>query len=122
MRRYLAILLMLLLPLQVTWAAVASMHGHLDADESVALFHHHDDDHDHAAHHDEDETVADVASADHHDDDHRDGHFHPAFTMFVVEPVVSIASPLPDVHSPGPGLSFTSHIPLPSDRPPLALR
>ncbi len=122
MRRVLAILLMFLLPLQITWAAAAALHGHFENDEAVAVFHYHDDDHHSVDHHEHDDDIAGLIAPDHHDSDHHDGHFHPVFTMFVVEPSVNLGVPQPEAHPPWPGPSFSSHIPPLFDRPPLALR
>lgn len=123
MRRFLAILLMFLMPLQVTWAAAAALHGHFDDDGTVSLFHYHDD-HDHHgdAHHDDGSDATGLTGAEHHDVEHHEGHFHPVFTMFIVEPNVNLGLPLPDAHPPWPAQSFSSHIPPVFDRPPLALR
>jgi len=121
MRRFLAILLMFVMPLQVTWAAVASLHEHFDNDETVFLFHYHDDDHHDVAHHDDGDDDSGLLAEDHHDD-HHEGHFHPLFSMFVMEPSVNVGLPQPEAHSPGPVQSFSSHIPPLFDRPPLALR
>ncbi|HRH71644.1 MAG TPA: hypothetical protein PLM62_01040 [Zoogloea sp.] len=122
MRRFLAILLMFLMPLQVTWAAAAALHGHFDDDETVSLYHVHDHDHYSVAHHDDGDEAARLLAADNHDADHHEGHFHPAFTMFVVEARLNIATPQPAIHPPWPLQSFSSHIPPLFDRPPLALR
>ena len=48
MRRFLTIVLLTLLPLQFTWAAVASYCGH-ESQASAAHFGHHDHDHEHHA-------------------------------------------------------------------------
>lgn len=50
MRRYLAIILLALLPLQFSWAAVASYCEHETQDAGHFGHHDHDSDHDHAHH------------------------------------------------------------------------
>jgi hypothetical protein len=127
MRRFLAVLLMLLVPLQFAWSAMASVPGHLDDPASATGFHvHAHDDHDH--HHDDgadmadrDDDDADTTPSAHHDDGHHDGHYHPVFNMLVVELQLNLDDALP--HSPParPPAAFTSHIPLPFDWPPIAL-
>lgn len=122
MRRFIAILLMFLMPLQVTWAASAALHGHFDDDETVSLYHVHDDDHHGVAHHDDGDEAAGLLAADNHDGDHHEGHFHPAFSMCLIEVRPSLTAPQPEIHPPWPEQSFSSHIPPLFDRPPLALR
>jgi hypothetical protein len=124
MRRLIAILLMLIVPLQFAWSAAESLHGHLDNDASLIGFHFHDDDHDH--HHDGDLANHDVFAANglhdgHADDGHHDGHYHPVFSMLVFESALRLGDALPDGPSARLSVSFTSHIPLLFDWPPSAL-
>lgn len=125
MRRLFAILLMLFVPIQFAWSAVQSVHGHLGHDELAAGFHYHDDHH-HEHHHDADGDDHDDAEAGsppqaHNDDGHHDGHFHHVFSLIVVEPQPDLTEALPHAPPTRPPASFTSHIPSPFDRPPLAL-
>lgn len=127
MRRLLAILLMLILPLQFAWSAVGGLDGHLDDKVSATGFHHHDHDDDHDHHHDagtngHDNDAASIAAQEHHDDGHHDEHYHhPVFSMLVHEPRLNLGDALP--HSPPvrPPSLFTSHIPALFDWPPSAL-
>lgn len=123
MYRVLAILLMLLVPLQVAWSSVESVRGHLDGEASEYSFHHHDGGHAH--HHgaepaDHDGLLAGGIHNSHNDDGHHDGHCHPVFSMLVIEPDLKLSSASPD----GPPVrrlyTFTSYTPLLFDRPPSA--
>jgi len=121
MRRILAILLICLLPLQLSLATAASLHGHLDDFEVAVGFHAHDDE----WHHEFAEVPGDVVvhgdmHAERDDDGHHDGHFHHVYSMLVFEVPQSIASPEFRSELPGPSAAFTSHIPRVTDRPPLA--
>ena len=121
MRRFTAILLMVLLPLQVTWSAVLSLHGHMDGSAPVSLFHYHDH-HDSAHHADEDDFTASNLTSDNQDANPPEGHSHPVFTMLVVELTLNVGNPFPSVHPSWAAPSFTSHIPRLFNRPPLSQR
>lgn len=124
MRRLLAILLMLIVPLHFAWAAMESMHGHLGNDRSAAGFHVHYDDHHHDADLDDhtDGTDGDgVSQQSHNDDGHHDGHYHPVFSMLLFESPLNLGEKLPHGPPLRPPSSFTSHIPLLFDWPPAAL-
>lgn len=123
MRRFLPALLMVLLPIQVTWSAALSLHGHLDSREPVSLFHYHDDHHhDLADHADEGASTGSDLISDNQDTNHTEGHYHPVFTMLVVELALSVGKAFPSVLPSWAAPSFTSHIPLLFNRPPLSQR
>ena len=124
MRRFIAILLMLLVPIQFAWSAVESVHGHLGHEDLASGFHYHDDNHEH--HHDadgddHDDSDVGVPLLVHNDDGHHDGHFHHVFSMLVFEPQQALTEALPHASPKRPPSSFTSHIPTLFDWPPLAL-
>lgn len=93
----------------------------LTTTETVSLFHYHDDHHHDVTHLDDGDDDSGLFAVNHHDD-HHEGHFHPLFSMFVMEQRVNVGLPQPEAHPPGPVQSFSSHIPPLFDRPPLALR
>ncbi|MBI4985261.1 MAG: hypothetical protein HZC24_07945 [Rhodocyclales bacterium] len=120
MRRFLAIVLMLLVPLQSAWSAAESIHGHA-ADAAAALgFHSHHGAHDH--HDDGVDGHNGCAAADHDggydDDGHYGGHYHPVFSVLVIEPDLEFGAAVPAAPPLRPPVSFTSHIPLLFDWPP----
>jgi hypothetical protein len=125
MRRLLAILLMLILPLQFAWSAAASLDGHLGNEGSAAGFHHHDHD-DHGHHHDagtdgHDGDAASGVAQEHHDDGQHDDHYHPVFSMLVLGLQPDLTEVLPHAPPTRPPSTFTSHIPLLFDWPPSVL-
>ena len=123
MHRLIAILLMLIVPLQFAWSATESLHGHLGDENSVAGFHFHDNNHDH--HDDElvdhDSLAVDDTANGHNDDGRHDGHYHPIFSLLLIEPDLKLGEVSPDGPPVRPPASFTSHIPLLFDWPPSAL-
>lgn len=127
MRRFIAILLLVIVPTQYTWSMAQSLHGHLDDDASMTVLHTHADDHQALDDHDG-EGLADYHSGAVHDagdnstvqGDHA-SHYHPIFSTLVFEPALELAQAAPS----GPPLrwseAFTSHIPSQFDRPPSVL-
>lgn len=134
MRRLLAILLMLIVPLQFGWSAALNIHGHLHGDV-VLGFHTHDDHHGsqgehHHSHPGEapsseldsgiDRPVQSTGGADKGDGDRADGHYHPILASLVMH----IALPLDVAVTAGapsrPSDSFSSRIPPLFDWPPSA--
>ena len=118
MYRVLALLLMLLVPLQVAWSSVAGLHGHLESKASEQGFHHHDDDHAHNAEPADHDGL--VAGDTHGNDGHHDGHCHPVFSMLVIEPDLKLSTAAPDGPPVRRLFTFTSYTPLLFDRPPSA--
>lgn len=123
MRRFLAILLMLIIPLQLAWSSVAGVHGHLDGEIPVSGFHYHADDHDH--HHDDgaadhDSFAGNGIHSDHDDDGYHGGHYHPVFSLLLIKPDLMLGAALPDGPPVRATIGFTSHIPPLFDRPPSA--
>lgn len=122
MRRLIAILLMLLVPLQFAWSAIGNVHGHF-GDAGAALgFHVHDDGHGHnhggAGGDDRDGGIANGLAQDHDGDCHHDGHYHPVFSLLLPEHRLRLGLALADGPPLPPLPSFTSHIPALFDWPP----
>ncbi len=118
MRRFIALIIMLIVPLQFAWAAAAGLHGHAGKDVATSGFHTHDHDHHECAHPDHDST-GDTDHQDHNEDEHH-GHCHPVFTSILMESGVTLDIALsggPILHQPA---AFLSRTPPLLDRPPLA--
>jgi len=86
MRRLLAILLMLVVPLQFAWSAAQSLHHHLGSDVASLGLHTHDDEPDHPdggtqATQGELSAAGGASSDSNHG--HSGGHYHPIFVSLV---------------------------------------
>lgn len=129
MRRILAILLMLLVPLQFAWAAAESVDGHWGEDAAALGFHVHDTDHHHQHESDSDPDPGIDHDGlfglkpvqDHDDDGQHDGHYHPLFSTLIINPDLDLGDPPPGVRPVRGPAAFTSHIPLLFDWPPSVL-
>lgn len=117
MRRFVALIIMLVVPLQFAWAAAASVHGHLG--ENVAALGVHVHDHDHHAH-GHDHPVSGDTGTQHGEDGHHGHHCHPVFSSLIMEPSLSLGLCLAGGLLPHPPESFFSRTPPLLDRPPLA--
>ena len=120
MRRLLALLLMLVLPLQSVWSATAGVHGHLDAGARGSGVHTHDHDYHDAGHADRNlSATADPDNGAHIDDGHHASHCHHVLSAILIAPGSALALAPSDATVGHPPPRFHSHIPLPLDRPPL---
>ncbi len=122
MRRLIAFILILLLPIQPAWSLVQT-YSHPDEPFATVGFHEHHDHGDHDAHdHDADLPDSSAAVADaqqkHQADGHHDGHSHTVFNMLVTEASALPADSTPHPAPSRPPSSFTSHIPPLFDWPP----
>jgi hypothetical protein len=121
MRRVIILVIMLIVPLQFAWSAVAGLHGHVGEDVAALGFHTHDDDH--HDHHDQtrpDHTAAGNTDKDHSEDGHHGSHYHPVFSSILMASGLRLdfaARSGPIAQSPA---AFLSHTPPLLDRPPLA--
>ena len=121
MRRLIAILLMLVMPLQSAWSAAAGMHGHLDGGAAASGVHAHDHDYHDAGHADHDlSATADQDNDGHNNDGHHGSHCHHGLSVILMETDLALALAQSDGTVIHPPLRFHSHIPLLLDRPPLA--
>lgn len=121
MRRFIALVIMLVVPLQSVWSAASGLYGHLDDKVTVAGFHGHGhDDHD-SGHSSHAASVSDCdTGSNHNEDGHPDGHCHHAYSPVLMETglnlgLISSGGPVPNAHA-----AFFSHTPPLFDRPPLA--
>lgn len=124
MRRLLAFILILMLPLQSVWS-LAQAYWHLD-DPSVTIGFHEHHEHGHGEHDAHDQggdlpgsgaAVVDAQQA-HNGEGHHEGHSHTVFNMLVTETSVPPAAAMRHVAPSRPPSSFTSHIPPLFDWPP----
>jgi len=118
MRRFIVLIIMLIVPLQFAWAAAAGFHGHTEKSVATASFHTHDHDHHESAHPDH-ESSGDTSNQDHNEDGHH-GHYHPVFSTILMKSGLTLNMALPDGPILYPPAAFFSRIPPLLDRPPLA--
>lgn len=119
MRRFIAAILLVLLPLQFAWSAIHVVHGNYGDELMPSGYHVHADDDHHDAHHDDAPLLAaDFGFIDGSSQDHHDGHFHPVLNLLVAATATvpqdarPYAVPLPSPQS------FTTRTPPLFDRPP----
>jgi hypothetical protein len=130
MRRFIALILMLIVPLQFAWSAAAVLYGHSVKDVvAVGGFHAHAHDHD-VGHADHDLILSGEAGSslmdggpmdsNHNDDGHHGGHCHHVLSLIL--PGSGLMSG--QAQADGPILrspaAFLSRTPPLLDRPPLA--
>ncbi len=121
MRRFIVLIIMLVVPLQFAWSAAAGLHGHTGDSQAHLGVHTHDHAH-HHAHHAQGHP-GHGASGDTDKDRNQDGHhdhYHPVFSAIITEPGLTLGSALPGgpiLHSTA---AFLSRTPPLLDRPPLA--
>lgn len=120
MRRLVALILMLILPLQFAWSAAANLHGHAGDNVAVLGVHVHDHGHHDAGHADHDASLAGDSETGHNEDGHHGSHYHPVFSSILMETGLSLGVSPPDGPPPHPLAAFLSHTPPLFDRPPLA--
>ncbi len=140
MRRLLAILLMLVVPAQFTWTAVASIDGHVHGDVAVLSFHTHDGEHGHhhGAHdHPHDSPAAndepdggfehaaeyrsiESSSQDKSEPDQSGGHYHPILASLVMNAMSALGASPSGGPPDRPPATLTSRIPPLFDWPPSA--
>lgn len=123
MRRYIALILMLIVPLQFTWSAAAGLHGHVGKDVVVAGFHVHD-------HHDVGQATHDATlsgeagnspmDTGHDDDGHHDGHCHHVLSLILPGTGLIPGQTQAGGPIPRPPAAFLTRTPPLLDRPPLA--
>lgn len=112
---------MLILPLQFSWSAAASLHGHAGDNLAALGVHvHNHGDHD-AGHADHDAFLAGDTETGHNEDGHHGSHYHPVFSSVLMETSLNLGVSSPDGPPPHSPAAFLSHTPPLFDRPPLAL-
>lgn len=121
MRRLIALILMLVLPLQAAWSVAAGVHGHLDGGAAASGVHAHDHDYHDVGHADHDlSATADQDNGGHNDDGHHGSHCHHVLCVILVETAPALDLPRSDAAVAHLPPAFHSHIPSLLDRPPLA--
>ncbi len=121
MRRFVALILMFIVPLQFAWATAAGLHGHLGEDVSAIGLHVHGHDHHDAGHTDHDASTADDTDNGHNDDGHHVSHCHHVFSPILMGQVIGLVVGPSDRLPMSLSVRFYSHTPPLIDRPPLAL-
>jgi hypothetical protein len=117
MRRFIALIIMLIIPLQSAWSATAGLNGHLGNDATVVGTHAHSHDYHNA---DLDLAVSGSVDNDHNKDGHHGSHCHHVLSFLLHQPSLIPGLALsagPILH---PHAAFFSHTPPLFDRPPLA--
>ncbi len=119
MRRLIALIIMLIVPLQFAWSAAAGLHGHTVEDMATSGFHTHDHDH-HESGHPGHDDAGDTNNKDHNEDEHH-GHCHPVFSSIpLMVSGLTLDISLRDGPILHPPAAFLTHVPPLLDRPPLA--
>jgi hypothetical protein len=119
MRRFIALIIMLIVPLQLAWSAAAGLHGHMGQNGGALGMHAHDHDH-HDAGHADHATLNGGEDNGHNDDGHHGSHCHHVFSFILHQPGPVHGLELsggPVQHAPA---AFFTRIPPLLDRPPLA--
>jgi len=117
MRRFIALIIMLIVPLQFAWSAAAGLHGYTGDGQARLGVHTHD--HDHHAHGHPGHGASGDTDKDHNQDGHHD-HYHPVFLAILAEPGLTLGSTLPGGPILHPPVVYLSRTPPLLDRPPLA--
>ncbi|MCA1926179.1 MAG: hypothetical protein LDL16_07890 [Thiobacillus sp.] len=117
MRRFIALIIMLVVPLQFAWAATAGLHGHLEKDAASSGFHIHPD---HQQNADPGHNATGGTNNQDHNEDGHHGHYHPVFSFILIESAVVLDMALPGGPILCPPAAFVSHTPPLLDRPPPA--
>ena len=120
MRRLIALLVMLIVPLQFAWAAAASVHGHIGENVAALGVHAHEHDHDQHAHGQPAPDAAGDAGKLAKEDGHHGNHCHPVFSSIIMESGLPLGPSLSGGPLPHPPEVFFSRTPPLLDRPPLA--
>jgi hypothetical protein len=120
MRRLIALIIMLVVPLQFAWAGAVGIYGHAGKTAPTTCFHAHDDGHDHHGHAQHDHDIPDGSSHPEHTDDGHHCHVHPVFFSLLAGPGLTFAEAIPGGPMLQPPSGFLSHTPPLLDRPPLA--
>ncbi len=115
MRRFIALIIVLIIPLQSAWATALGFHGHVGA-EAVGM---HEHDHHHAGHDGHEPAMTAGADNDQHNaDGHHGSHCHHVLSFIPHQPglVIGLEQSGGPIHHPP--AAFLSRIPPLFDRPP----
>ncbi|OYY92256.1 MAG: hypothetical protein B7Y41_16575 [Hydrogenophilales bacterium 28-61-23] len=120
MRRLIALILLLIVPLQFSWSAAMGVHGHLGGDTRAVGVHAHEHDLHASADSEHDLALAGDADAGHNDDGHHVSHCHHVFSVVFMASGLMPGQSQPGTAPAHPAARFTSHTPLPQNPPPPA--
>ncbi|MHB1216419.1 MAG: hypothetical protein ACYCY9_15685 [Thiobacillus sp.] len=119
MRRFIALIIMIIVPLQFAWSAAAGLHGHMGQNVAAQGLHAHDHDYHDAGHANHGATNGGMDN-DHNKDEHHGGHCHHVLSLILPESGL-IQGLIPSggriLH---PHATFFTRTPPLLDRPPLA--
>lgn len=119
MRRLIALILMLIVPLQYAWSAVVELHGHpVSAPVSMST-HAHDHDFHGSGHTDHDLSVSGDQDG-YNTDDHHGSHCHHVLSLALLGDVPLLAHDVSGGRLISLSRAFHSRTPPPLDRPPSA--
>lgn len=116
MRRFIALVVMLIVPLQFAWSAAGGMHGHTASGTVTFGIHLHEHDHHDAQ---SGHSAAGESGQDHCQDGHHP-HCHPVFSAVLMEPGLSLDTLVSGEPCLQLSERFLSRTPSPLERPPLA--
>ena len=93
MRRLIALIIMLIVPLQFAWSAASGLHGHLGEDVAALGMHAHDHDHDYhnAGHDDHDLSMAGDTDSG-HDKEHHSSHCHHVLSFILTDSSLALGA------------------------------
>jgi hypothetical protein len=118
MRRLIALILLLIVPLQFSWSAAMGVHGHSGGD--VVGAHIHDHDYHDGGHSDHDLALAGDTDAGHNNDGHHVSHCHHVFSVIFMASLPTHGQHVSGAAPAHPAARFTSHTPILQDPPPPA--
>jgi len=119
MRRFIALIIMIIVPLQFAWSAAAGLHGHMGKNVAALGIHAYDHDYHDAGHANHDATNGSTDN-DHNNDEHHGGHCHHVLSLFLPEPGLTPGMMPSGGRILHPPAVFFTRTPLLLDRPPLA--
>ena len=120
MQRFIALVIMLLVPLQSAWSVTVSLHGPLSGGKLDGIMHVHEHSHQNVGHpHHEISAAACEDNQCSHDNGHHDPHCHPVFNSVLSESCLTVDMALTNTPILQADTSFYSHTPPLFDRPPL---
>ena len=121
MRRLIALILLLIVPLQLAWSAAMGMHVHPGGEEHAVGVHFHDHDLHASAHAEHDHALPQHGDEDaDHDDNHHVSHCHHVYSAILALPELTLGQCPRDAAPAHPAARFTSHTPFLPDPPPPA--
>jgi hypothetical protein len=120
MRRLIALILLLIVPLQFSWSAAMGVHGHRGCESHAVGMQVDDHDFHDAGHSDHDFALTGDTDTGHNGDGHHVSHCHHVFSVIFMASGLMPGQSQPGAAPAHPAARFTSHTPLLPDPPPPA--